>query len=55
MQLPFAVIPLMMFASDKGRLGALAAPRWQLVLGWASAALIVALNLKVLGDALLGD
>lgn len=55
MQLPFAVIPLMMFASDKGRLGALVAPRWQLVLGWASAALIVALNLKVLGDALLGD
>jgi manganese transport protein len=55
MQLPFAVIPLMMFASDKGRLGALVAPRWQLVLGWASAALIVALNLKVLADALIGD
>jgi manganese transport protein len=54
MQLPFAVIPLMMFASDKARLGALAAPRWQVVLGWACAALIVVLNLKVLVDALLG-
>jgi manganese transport protein len=55
MQLPFAVIPLMMFASDKARFGALAAPRWQLVLGWATAAIIVALNLKVLADALIGD
>jgi len=55
MQLPFAVIPLMMFASDKQRLGALAAPRWQVVLGWATAALIVALNLKVLFDIALGE
>jgi manganese transport protein len=55
MQLPFAVIPLMMFASDKTRLGALAAPRWQVVLGWATAALIVALNLKVLFDVALGE
>jgi manganese transport protein len=55
MQLPFAVIPLMMFASDKARLGELAAPRWQVVLGWACAALIVALNLKVLFDIAFGD
>ena len=55
MQLPFAVIPLMMFASDKARLGALAAPRWQVVLGWSCAALILALNLKVLTDTILGD
>jgi manganese transport protein len=54
MQLPFAVIPLMLFASDRSRLGALAAPRWQVVLGWATAAVIVLLNLKVLVDALVG-
>ncbi len=54
MQLPFAVIPLMMFAGDRQRLGALAAPRWQLVLGWASAALILALNIKVLWDVMAG-
>lgn len=54
MQLPFAVIPLMMFASDKQRLGALAAPRWQVVLGWTSAAIILSLNVKVLWDALIG-
>lgn len=53
-QLPFAVIPLMLFASDRGGLGGLATPRWQLVLGWASAALIVALNMKLLFDAIMG-
>ncbi|MBR0649948.1 divalent metal cation transporter [Roseomonas terrae] len=55
MQLPFAVIPLMMFATDRSRLGALAAPRWQAVLGWACAAVILALNMKVLFDALFGE
>jgi manganese transport protein len=48
LQLPFAVIPLMLFAGDRSRLGALVAPRWQVVLGWAAAALIVALNVKLL-------
>jgi len=54
-QLPFAVIPLLMFASDRGRLGRLATPGWQLVLGWACAAVIVALNLKLLYDAVFGE
>ncbi|MGG5811651.1 Nramp family divalent metal transporter [Falsiroseomonas sp. CW058] len=53
-QLPFAVIPLMMFASDKKRFGALAAPTWQLALGWLIAAVIVGLNVKLLSDAALG-
>ncbi|WP_019015915.1 Nramp family divalent metal transporter [Elioraea tepidiphila] len=54
-QLPFAVIPLMMFASDKKRFGALAAPAWQLAFGWLIAAVIVGLNLKLLFDAAFGD
>jgi len=54
LQLPFAVIPLMLFAQDRGRLGALAAPRWQLALGWTIAAVIVALNAKLLADAAFG-
>jgi manganese transport protein len=45
----------MLFASDRGRLGALVAPRWQLVLGWACAVVILALNLKVITDVILGD
>ena len=53
-QLPFAVVPLMLFAADRRRLGRLAAPRWQLVLGWASAVLIVALNVKLLLDIAAG-
>ncbi len=48
LQLPFAVIPLMLVAGDRKRLGALVAPRWQVLLGWAAAALIVALNVKLL-------
>jgi manganese transport protein len=54
MQLPFAVIPLMMFASDKARMGAFGAPRWQVVTGWVIAAVIVALNVKVLLNVAFG-
>jgi manganese transport protein len=54
LQLPFAVIPLMLFASDRGRLGTLIAPRWQLVAGWAATAVIVTLNLKLLTDIVFG-
>jgi len=50
LQLPFAVIPLMMFAGDRARMGALATPRWQMALGWASAALILVLNVLLLKD-----
>ena len=50
LQLPFAVVPLLIFATDKKRLGSLIAPRWQAVLGWSAAALIVALNIKLLAD-----
>ncbi|WP_043362435.1 Nramp family divalent metal transporter [Belnapia sp. F-4-1] len=50
LQLPFAVVPLMLFAGDRERLGAQAAPRWQVVLGWACTVVIVAMNLKLLWD-----
>ena len=53
-QLPFAVIPLMLFAQDRKRLGAFAAPAWQVALGWATAAVIVGLNMKLLFDAATG-
>ena len=54
LQLPFAVVPLMLVASDRRSLGALATPRWQLGLGWAATILIVAMNLKLLWDAVAG-
>jgi manganese transport protein len=55
MQLPFAVIPLMLFAQDRKRMGVFTAPAWQLVLGWTTAAVIVGLNMKLLFDAAFGD
>ena len=55
LQLPFAVVPLMLFASDRKMFGELTAPRWQLALGWAASALIVTLNLKLLFGFVAGD
>jgi manganese transport protein len=54
LQLPFAVIPLLMFATSRGLMGKLRAPIWMAVVGWACAALIVAINAKLLVDLVLG-
>lgn len=50
LQLPFAVIPLVMMTGDRRRMGDLAAPLWLSALAWAIAAVIVALNAKLLTD-----
>ncbi len=47
LQLPFAVIPLVRFTSDPGKMGGFANRRWLKGLAWAIAALIVVLNLKL--------
>ena len=49
-QLPFAIIPLIMFTADKRKMGTLTAPMWQTVLAVLAAALIIALNIKLLYD-----
>jgi manganese transport protein len=54
MQLPFAVIPLVRFVSDRGLMGAFTVPRWLGVLSWAIAGLIVVLNGKLLVDTIFG-
>jgi len=54
MQLPFAVVPLVMFVGDKARMGKLVAPRWLLTLAWVIAAVIVVLNVKLLAETLMG-
>jgi len=54
MQLPFAVIPLVMFVGNKARMGALVAPRWLLTLAWAIAGVIVVLNVKLLAGVVGG-
>jgi manganese transport protein len=55
MQLPFAVIPLVRFVSDRGLMGRLAIPLWLTVLAWTIAGLIVILNAKLLFDAFAGS
>jgi len=44
MQLPFAVIPLIHFTSDRGRMGPFVNAPWVRRLAWFTAAVIVALN-----------
>lgn len=53
MQLPFAVIPLVQFVSDKEKMGSLVIPRWVAVLSWVVAGIILILNFKLLYDTLL--
>ena len=50
MQLPFAVIPLIHFTSDRGRMGSLANKAWIKWLAWAAAVLILGLNIWLLGN-----
>ena len=50
LQLPFAVVPLVRFTSDKAKMGAFANPLWLKLGAWAISALIIALNLKLLWD-----
>ena len=54
LQLPFAVIPLLRFTSDRAKMGDLVCPRWLAVTAWAMAALIVALNAKLIFDFVTG-
>ncbi len=51
LQLPFAVIPLVKFTSDRAKMGALVAPRWLTGLAWTMAALIIVLNVKLIADS----
>jgi manganese transport protein len=50
LQLPFAIVPLVMFTADRSKMGALVAPRWVTVLAALTAVLIIGLNIKLLYD-----
>jgi manganese transport protein len=52
MQLPFAVIPLIHFTNDPRRMGSFANRAWVKVLSWTCAAVILALNFWLVGQAL---
>jgi manganese transport protein len=53
MQLPFAVIPLVRFVSDRRKMGVFTISRWLAALAWFVAGVIVVLNVKLLADTLL--
>ncbi|MBI3878582.1 MAG: Nramp family divalent metal transporter [Verrucomicrobia bacterium] len=50
LQLPFAVVPLVLFTSDRRKMGEFASPVWVKVLAWLTAAIIIVLNVKLLAD-----
>ena len=53
MQLSFAVIPLIVFTSDRRKMGEFVTPIWMQLLAWITAAIIVVLNVKYLWDKVL--
>jgi manganese transport protein len=54
MQLPFAIVPLVMFTADKRKMGVLVAPRWVTALAVLVAVVVIALNAKIIFDLLIG-
>jgi manganese transport protein len=48
MQLPFAVIPLIHFTNDRGRMAQFANRVWVRMLAWVTASIILALNIRLL-------
>jgi manganese transport protein len=49
-QLPFAIVPLVMFTASRSKMGAMTAPRWLTALAVLIALVIIALNIKLLTD-----
>jgi manganese transport protein len=54
LQLPFAIVPLVMFTRDRAKMGAFAAPVWLSAVCMAIAAILIALNMKLIYDFLPG-
>lgn len=50
LQLPFAVVPLVLFTASRAKMGPFVAPRWLTLLAALTAALIIALNIKLVWD-----
>ena len=50
LQLSFAVVPLILFTSDRQKLGSFVNPLWIKLLAWLTAGIIILLNIKYLFD-----
>jgi manganese transport protein len=54
LQLPFAIVPLVMFTASRDKMGEFTAPRWITAVAMLIAAVIIALNAKLVVDFVLG-
>jgi manganese transport protein len=50
LQLPFAVVPLVRFTSDRALMGRFVNPVWLMVAAWLISAAIISLNVKLLAN-----
>ena len=55
LQLPFAVVPLVMFTASRAKMGEFVAPRWLTAIALLIAAIIIVLNAKLVMDFVLGS
>ena len=53
LQLSFAVVPLIIFTSDRKKMGSFVNPPWIKLLAWLTAGIIIMLNIKYLFDQLM--
>jgi manganese transport protein len=53
LQLPFAIVPLVHFTSDKLKMGSFASKLWVKVLAWTTSAAIIVLNGKLVYDEIM--
>lgn len=54
LQLPFAIVPLVMFTASRRKMGELVAPLWVTALAILTATIVIALNVKLLFDFVTG-
>jgi manganese transport protein len=52
LQLPFAMVPLVLFTGDRRKMGRFASPAWLQVAAWLVAGLIILLNVRLLAGLL---
>ena len=55
LQLPFAIVPLVMITASKGKMGELRAPPWLTGVAAIVAAIVITLNVKLIIDFITGD
>ncbi len=54
LQLPFAIVPLVMFTADRKEVGRVHGPRWLSAVAALIATVIIVLNVKLLVDFVTG-